>query len=76
MWTRAEVCRDTLARQGVIDKTLLLVDAWPGKVSALYGGCPNSVFIISPSGKIAWKAERAKTDELAAALQELLWKHH
>jgi len=75
MVLRARTCCDTLSRYRIEDRTRMLVDQWPGVVSNRYGGLPNSVFIILPTGKIGWKAMRMVPSEVDAALEKLLWKH-
>jgi|GEM_PF-6405087 len=75
MVLRARACAETLSRFPIEDSTRVLVDQWPGVVSNRYGGLPNSVFIILPTGKIGWKAMRMVPVEVDAALEKLLWKH-
>lgn len=75
MALRARACGDILGRHGVEDSSRMLVDQWPGVVSNRYGGLPNSVFIILPTGKVGWKAMRMVPSDVDAALETLLWKH-
>lgn len=75
MALRAAACGEALARLGGADRTVWLVDEWPAKVSLLYGGYPGSVFIIDPSGKIAWKSSHSDAAALGTALDEQIEKY-
>ena len=73
--TRARICRNTLTERGIRDGSLLVVDDWPGRVNRLYGGFPNSVFIIDPTGRIAWRAAWCRVDHVDEKLNELLGRN-
>jgi hypothetical protein len=68
------VCRQKLTEHGISDKAVMLIDDEKGKVSKLYGGYPNSVFIIDRSGRIAWKAAWMNVDAVDSTLEALLNK--
>lgn len=48
----------------------VLVDEVPRKVSAMYGGAPNMVYLIDPTGRIAYRALWTNAREIEQVLRE------
>jgi hypothetical protein len=50
----------------------ILVDEVPRKVSKLYGGLPNMIYIIDPEGKVAYYNRWTDVKEIVAFLRKVL----